>query len=350
MVEITSILETAQKIIAANPEPVVKYRLLRDVLCVDSENDELKQVKTQIANNKWVQQLQEEQWDDGSWGRFHTQDTQLKQKITTTEVGISRSIHLGLDLEHAIVRKARDYCVQILTNQVKIRDQVERSWGIAWWNTGIQKIVAASLAQIQPDHPVLDPIRQFWLNILIKSFPNGVYDRNSEIKAHLKARHIDQARLSKYALTSIKKNRALQMFDKYSVYLLGTDVSLIPPICEKSYFKELWERGIGYLEVPPKTSPTIHVDNKSKFGTWLTSLELLSFFPTWNTYVKNHMEWIWNQRNKEGFWDFGAVSPINRTALPLSSSWRKKNARIFDWTTRILIILRKYSFLQKKRD
>jgi hypothetical protein len=137
------------------------------------------------------------------------------------------------------------------------------------------------------------------------------------------------------------------MFDKYSVCLLGTDVNSIPPKLEDAYFKELWERGIGYLGVPPKTSATQIVEKKSKFGAWLASLELLSLYPTWYICVKTHIDWIWDQRNAEGFWDFGAVSPYHGSPLPFSSSWRKKNARLFDWTTRILILLRKYSQTQK---
>jgi len=71
---------------------------------------------------------------------------------------------------------------------------------------------------------------------------------------------------------------------------------------------------------------------------WFTSLELLSLFPSWPGFAKDAIQWLWNQRSPEGFWDFGP-RPTSSVALRLSESWRRKAARRFDWTTRVLVLL-----------
>jgi hypothetical protein len=87
--ELDLIEEAAKKILTGNPDTVVRFRLLRDVLRRPPDSAEVTRAKTNLSKSRWVQELQKEQWDDGSWGRFHTEDTSVKQKIATTEVGRS---------------------------------------------------------------------------------------------------------------------------------------------------------------------------------------------------------------------------------------------------------------------
>ncbi|NHJ39305.1 MAG: hypothetical protein FK731_04675 [Asgard group archaeon] len=80
--------EITYQIINSDPDPVIKFLLLRDVLQISQQDNELISVGKKLNENKWVKLLQAEQWADGSWGRFHSQDFKLKQKIPTTEYGV----------------------------------------------------------------------------------------------------------------------------------------------------------------------------------------------------------------------------------------------------------------------
>jgi hypothetical protein len=64
-------------------------------------------------------------------------------------------------------------------------------------------------------------------------------------------------------------------------------------------------------------------------------------FPSWTRFAQASIAWLWAQQNGQGYWDFGP-RPSSISNLPLSDSWRSKDNRVFDWTTRVLILLRKY--------
>lgn len=98
-------------------------------------------------------------------------------------------------------------------------------------------------------------------------------------------------------------------------------------------------KGIGYLEIPLNREPS---RKTGKFDRWLSSIELLArLFPSWVRFARSSINWLMEQRDEQGFWDFGARTNAI-TFLPLSDSWRERRQRQFDWTTRSLILLRRY--------
>jgi hypothetical protein len=87
----------------------------------------------------------------------------------------------------------------------------------------------------------------------------------------------------------------------------------------------------------------IFPDYHEKIDRWLASLELLArTFPTWIYRAEEAVGWLWAQQNEQGYWDFG-LRPYSTANLPLSDNWRNRKNRIFDWTTRVLILLKKYA-------
>ena len=336
------IKEITEQILAGDPDPVVQLRLLRDVLRRPPDSAEVTQAKKNLSSNRWVQELEREQWSDGSWGRFHTMDTKAKQKIRTTEIGANRALALGLDPSHPILRRTVDHITRILDGTLEWRDKREVSWGWNWWNTAVQLISAATLAQIQPNSPILEEAWNFWYAIVRRAFPTGKYDREQEVQAHLELREINS--LSRYAKERIKEGKALTTFHKYHIMLLGSRADGFPRQLEKAYLTRIWNLGggIGYLGVPLTIPPDQLLSRKPYHpDCWLSSIELLTPFPGWRELAENAAGWLWQQRNEDGFWDFGSRPPLS-TSFPLSESWRRKKAREFDWTTRILTLLRKY--------
>ncbi|UCG02008.1 MAG: hypothetical protein JSW11_20720 [Candidatus Heimdallarchaeota archaeon] len=328
----------AERILEDNPDPAIQVRLLRDILGKNRNDAELIEAESRLNENKWVQILRNDQWEDGSWGRFHTEDTTLKQRVPTTEVGVSRSVNLGLNETHPIIQKVTYYIVGILNRSIKPRDVVPKGIGQSFWDHSINKIVAASLAEINPNHPILNDYFDLWARIIQESFPNNSYNAQNQIFAFLEILKINYDDFSTRFKKRIKEKKELTINNVYSVNLIGSQIYKLNPDLEKAFFRFIWNLGIGYLNVDLRSSPSDLIGTNS-FTRWLRSLEVLKPYPSWRTNVEEIFEWFWDNQTKCGLWDFGKV-PLTNRSIRLSSSWRKPDARIHDWTTRILLILK----------
>jgi len=242
----------ADRILEDSPDPTVQVRLLRDILRKNRNNAELIEAKSRLDENKWVRLLKNDQWKDGSWGRFHTEDTTFKQKVPTTEVGVTRAINLGLDDIHPILQKVTSYIVGILNNSIRPRDVIPKGIGRNVWDNLINKIVAASLAEINPNHPLLNDYFDLWSRIIQRSFPYNSYDKQSQISAFLEILEINYEELSTRFKKRIEDGKELTINDVYTVNLIGTQVHMLNPELEKAFFR----RGgtCRFLPVSPLTS------------------------------------------------------------------------------------------------
>jgi hypothetical protein len=321
-----AIVTAAERILARDPDPVVSFRLMRDVLRLPVDSPELAHAKRAMGKSRWVREVDREQWYDGSWGRFHSQDTAARQRIPTTEVGVERALALGLDSSHAVPRKAAGYITRVLNGSVDVRDRPERN---DRWPTGVRLFAASTLARMQPDAHVLDPVWRLWAEIASRTFASGAYDEEAEVLAH---RDLTGASV---------RGSYLSLGSKYHVALLGSRAAHLPSDIEAAYVKWITRRetGIGYLDAPLWRMP----DHLGKFGidAWLTSHELLSAFPSWRRIVGDAIDWLWTHRDEDGLWDFGPRSTWS-FYFPLSEDWRRKGRRAHDDSTRVLALLRKY--------
>ena len=96
------LIKIANKLLEMDPDPVPWFRLLRDILKVDQDNKLYIEAKDAIQNSKWVNLLRSSQLENGTWGRFHTQDTKIKQTFPTTETAIFAALASGLDKNSGI--------------------------------------------------------------------------------------------------------------------------------------------------------------------------------------------------------------------------------------------------------
>jgi hypothetical protein len=98
----------------------------------------------------------------------------------------------------------------------------------------------------------------------------------------------------------------------------------------------IWQKpdGIRYIRAPLAVQP------RQRIGYWIRSMNLLTRFESWTEVSSKMLNFLWEQRDAEGLWDFG--SGISRCAeFPLSASWRCTRDRKLDYTISLLALLRK---------
>ncbi len=324
--EMGAIQDQALRILSQGPDPVVRYRLTRDVLLTPPEDHELSLARNDLLTSRWVQALEREQWGDGSWGRLHSQDYRAKQKVPTTEAGVQRALALGLDATHPVLQKAASYLSGVLEGKIQPPDRPEKN---DRWHTGLQLFTAATLALIQPDLPILDDVWELWATIAGQAFAAGVYDRDAEARAH---RDLTGASV---------RDSYLVLDNKYTLALLGARAAELPGDLEAVLLNWAWHKKDGLRYLGQRVSHAPVPLKSGSFERWLTSLELLTRFPGWHNLAGDMIQWLWEARKPDGLWDFGPRS-AHSMILPFSETWRHKTARSFDWTTRVLVSLRRY--------
>ncbi|MBN1392480.1 MAG: hypothetical protein JW947_06735 [Sedimentisphaerales bacterium] len=328
MRELSIIEKTANRILHSNPGPVVRYRLLRDVLRNSADDCELIRARKDLSRSRHFQELKHEQLSDGSWGRFHSGNHGTKRRIPTTEIGVNRAIAIGLKHDHFILRKTVRYIIQILKGRLDFPDPPEKN---DRWATGIRLLAASTLSSIQPNLSVLDGTLGLWLKIAHKTFASGKYDADAEIYAH---RELTSATV---------KNSYLTLGNKYQLILLGSRTNVLSPKAEKALLTWVWNKqnGIGYLCQPLYNFGT-HLGTAS-IERWLTSIEIFSRFKSWRPFANKAIDWLWDNRNQQQLWDFGPAAKSKYSYyFPLSDNWHRKQSRQNDWSVRILALLRNY--------
>jgi hypothetical protein len=307
----------AQRLLEQQPNEIVRYRLLRDIIRLPAGSAELGAARRQMLTHPWVKELADEQLPDGSWGRFHSMDSSLKARFPTSETAIRRGLALGLDKDTPILKSATEYMLKILKKEATWTDRREKSEG---WDIAVEAITASTLAEVDPTHPAIVPVWEYWVEICSRCFPNGVYSPEAEWKAHREARKVGIKYLP----------------SRYVVTLLGARSAALPACLDRQLVTWLWEKpdGIGYLGADMRHPEIFHI------FYWLESLEILSRFQSWQEAAIEGVEWLWRQRNNNGLWDFGGK--ISKSFyFPLSNNWRKEGSRPVDQTTRILALLSK---------
>ncbi len=321
--------QTAMRLLADNPDPVVRYRALRDLLGKSPDDPDLQTAGHDLAGSANVRLLLEDQESDGSWGRFHSQNIKVKRAIPTTELGVMRALALGIDRERKPLKNAVAYIAAVLDGDLPFPDRAENN---PRWPIGSKLFPAAMLALLDPSHRALDTTFDYWHEVAARTFASGRYDPFEELHAHQK--------LSGRALRQL---RYLALRGKYQLILLSSRPDRLDNNLERNILDWIWhdKSGLGYLDQPlNRIPPSI---KKNHLDCWFSSLEIISRFPSWPDYAAEVIDWLWKQREPDRFWDFGPRADFGLTHyFPLSENWRKQIHRRHDWTVRVLALFRKY--------
>ncbi len=298
------------------PDPVPQYLLNKEIRKSSSIEFEY----NRLRESKWYQQLAAEQWENGSWGRFHTQDTklQLKQKYATTESALRRARELALDKSDAMIDKALQIMERYLLGQENWLDVNEHHFG---FQISFRTIVAANLSLFDPKHPLVQ----------IKK----------EICAHNLSGAIAQGLLNEAIWEQENKKNNEILLKPYMVYIIWLlqDNNFLDEARQRVFLEYIWHRKEGiYYRTNSPSSDVEYLESKN-FLTWLSGLEELSNFSLFPEFMSiGTTSHLLNEVHRLMYHD--VVLP---NTIPIyghyAETWSMKNYRKNDLILRILRVL-----------
>jgi hypothetical protein len=308
----------ADEIWFARPDPIPAQRLLKEVLRLPNEDTRLRSMREKIKQSKWIRQLERAQLPDGSWGRFHSQDSKTKTVFHTSEEAIDRAFALGLEPDHPVLARVRAYIENVLAGKARVTDWEEKGEA---WPLLIKLILAGRLAQIDPANRVLDADWEFLFEVGQQAFSSGEYCLEDEVKAYLR-------------LSGIHVPKGF-LESQHALWILSARP--LPARLEHDLLEWIWNKpdGIRYLRAPlSKPQPRT-------IAYWLRSMNIFTHFSLWQQAGTETLNQLWEQRDAYDWWDFGRQA-ARCADFPLSESWRRRLNRKVDYTTCILALLRRW--------
>lgn len=132
-----------------------------------------------IHSSKWYKQLADEQWDDGSWGRFHSQDSKAtkKQKFVTTENALGRARQLSLTKGDPVIEKCIKKMERYVSGEETWMDNIEMHKDKGKSHLFCRPyMTAAVINTFDSDNPLIKSLRDNALKSLVKAFATGFFD------------------------------------------------------------------------------------------------------------------------------------------------------------------------------
>lgn len=334
MDKLNEIKGLGEVLLARNPDVVPRFRIIRDILEIPSTDPMFTEAQVDLANSKPALELIESQEANGTWGRFHSQDTKdkVKKRFVTTEQAIRQALALGFDRESDVLQNVVQFMVNVLEGKETWSDPPEKHEG---WPTGVRLITTATLARIDNRHPAIQKVWESWAEILTRTFISGDYDGEDERKAHQILNGI------------VTRNKYPRLSSIYPLVLLSSTEGALPKDLETRFLDWIWRKkdGIYYLTwFSLDKCPGL---NAKEFPFWLEAIEILSAFDRWaGEHGEEVAELLWNQRNSHGAWDLESDSESAKGAkkyccFQLSESWRNPLNREIDCTVKILCLLKR---------
>ena len=315
------IITIAERLLASKPDPCPRYRLLRDILGFPENDPQCKEARKAMLDSKHVHALVDAQLPDGTWGRFHSQDSNVKLPFRTTEFAIRRTLALGMTKNDPVLKRACTYMEKFLLGKITWSDWAEKHDG---WLPNTRYITAATLSEVDPENPLLNPIVELWVEILRHTFASGNYDPISEWEAHRELSGIHA------------KGKNLHLGMMYPLLLLN--LASLPDTLENFLVQWLWNREKGMYYVTPQKLSEFPAINSSRFPSWLDGLMILSRFPRAKPLISPALDWIWKQSNCDGLWDYHPRSGAT-PFFPLSENWHCPDSRVMDSSVNVLLLL-----------
>lgn len=314
---------TATELMKYDLDAIPKYLLMRDVLKFNKDNKEMINTKNKVLQTKWVNDIVNLQWDDGSWGRFHSMNTSSKLSITT-EGALRRLLILGLDKNNQTIQRAFCYMEKYLNRELDLRDYKEKKHD---WDLLTRLFVATWMLIIEPSNVQARAIANDWAKIITYAFSANEYDHDAYKEAYCE-------------IHKPEKGKVIWGFQNY--YLLSMLPGFLTSNIESKFLDYIMneEKGIYYIyDGNLKTNPKVFSSKQA--NRYIYAYELLSRYSCARSKCQDFIDWVKENISEDGFWDMGQTVK-DKMQYPLSDSWRKALNRKIDCTVRIQRILSQF--------
>jgi hypothetical protein len=307
-------------------DPVPKFIMQKEIFKEPATSPSYINAYNQMKQSKWYHELADEQWDDGSWGRYHSQDSKSvnKQKFVTTESALRRALELSLSKDDPIIAK----CIRLMERYVR---------GEETWRDNIEKhhdggkshlrsrpfVTAAFLNLFDPENPVVKTKLDAFVKTLKIALSKGYFDEEAWEEENRNYR-----------------GPCLNGWNAFPLMILQ-NANCMDDSLQRQYLEYIWHRkgGIYYLTNFP-ISDKRKVEDRS-FYSWLSALGYLSGFSLFGEFMKDDaLPHLINEVNRLIHED--VILPPPEPAgysIRYAESWRDKNARKNDLILRITRII-----------
>lgn len=82
-------------LLEAQSNPIFSHRILQDVQCLPPGLAELTTFNAYMLTHPWVEEFGRFQCPDGSWSHFHSMESTIKTRFSSTEIAIRRALMLA---------------------------------------------------------------------------------------------------------------------------------------------------------------------------------------------------------------------------------------------------------------
>lgn len=298
-----------------DPDPIPRFLLLKEGKGLKPTDREYQNAYERVLAHPLTRQIMQTQTADGYWGAFHGD----------SEAVIRQALWMGLEPGHPALQKTVIFLEKVLRGEDIFHQRCEKHDNPRWWLEMFMPLcAAATLSLLAPGHPLLEKPVLWWRSFAEAAFAGEEYDPEAEWEAQ-------------YAHFEVKTKRRIPCYGYYNVLLLTAEKGVLPPALDQKILAYCLHREEGMYYIYGKNpSRLVPIEATKDFYHWLRTLTILSRFAGWEQYKTTYYNWVWQQRNADGFWDL-TKKPWG--FLRLSDSWRTRKNRIIDSSITVLRFL-----------
>lgn len=304
------------------PYPAVRYKILYRILDVPYDDPTLTALRPAFLASDIVEEMASLQNRDGGWGPLWSKDYSVKSKISTSMTGIDRCQYIGLALEDRdILFMAKEYLESFLDGTAKEYPYEKNERAVPWGRARI----CTALEGLERDNPLCDDTVAQWEYIAGRAYLDGEY--------------------------SYARDRAAQ----HDVFLTRED-RLVPMQCglllqrgvpyalENAMLRHIGRHAAEHGHFWDKTAEILPESFYGKYTRrWMPTFHQINQFRGSSLYLNRAVEWILEQADENGLWDWGPQEKDPWGYFGYHSCTRKyTHNRIVDCSMEILGFLKTY--------
>lgn len=269
-------------------------------------------------------------------GRLMSKDYSVKAKIPTTAVGVERCLYIGLTLDDRdILFDANEHLEGMLTGTAH-EPVFEKNERALPWQTAVVCNLLEAIAQTDEHvrrNALCDDTIAKWQYIANRAYGSGEYSHEQDSAAQHEVFYTHEDRLVPMQSGLILKRR-----------------EEIAPEIEDAMLRHLGGHAAAHGHFWDKIPSVLPEHFKSdKTRRWMHTFNYINRFCGSARYLSDAAEWLMEQANADGLWDWGPQVKDPWGYFDYFSCSRKyAHNRVVDCTMEILFFLKAYINRNKK--